>query len=367
MTGVLSRAREELERLRRDFPDPRLEAVELDVRPAGGGLRLTGSTTVPGLAERVARALEAVAGEGRLQEEVRRLGAAAGGGGRALVRAGWTPARREPGHRAELVSQWLCGEVLELLEERDGWARCRDEGGYLAWTPASALVAVTPEEAERWMAEACLRSWGTALLPGAPGEAVTARETVPSHLPRGARVRPGPEGVVLLPGGLPARPAETGAFLSMGEGALPAAGAAVARTAERWLGTPYLWGGRTEWGVDCSGLVQAAYAFHGIALPRDSDLQLRAGPGVALPSDPGREPVDAISRADLRPGDLLFFAPEGRGVTHVALAAGGSRILHAAASNGWVAVDDLLGERELEARLRGSLVARTRPLEASGR
>jgi cell wall-associated NlpC family hydrolase len=90
-------------------------------------------------------------------------------------------------------------------------------------------------------------------------------------------------------------------------------------TAVRFLGVPYLWGGITPYGFDCSGLVKTVFGFHGITLPRDSADQRSAGFDVA--------------RSSLRPGDLLFFPG------HVAIICGGKEFVHASASRGMVAID----------------------------
>lgn len=321
-------------------------------------------------------------------------------GGRGVVRTAWTPARREPSHRAEMVTQWLCGEVLDVLEgSEDGWLRCRGEDGYEAWCLAGAVRSPGEGpgegEGEAWPGAAAAVSLGTALLLAeTPGTTVLLAETsgpadLPRHLPRGSRVRLRRDGTAELPGGVPVRPADPDALVPVAElpRRFPPEGAALLRTAEAWLGVPYVWGGRTEWGVDCSGLVQAVYRLHGVALPRDSHRQREAGPEVLLAAaarvgkeGPGREgeergasragpraSVGGELEAGLEPGDLVFFAPEGRGVTHVALSAGGGRILHAAASNGCVAFNDLRGTEPLEDRLRRSIVAVTRPLGAAPR
>jgi len=126
---------------------------------------------------------------------------------------------------------------------------------------------------------------------------------------------------------------------------------AVPELALRWFdGAPYLWGGRTEWGIDCSGLAQSVYATRGIPLRRDSDQQVSQG--REIPLDPRGAGYEA--------GDLLYFAENGR-VSHVALWAGAGRIVHSALSRGGVARDDLFGDTPLARRLREGLVAVRRP------
>ena len=95
--------------------------------------------------------------------------------------------------------------------------------------------------------------------------------------------------------------------------------ASVVRTAIDAMGTPYQWGGTSENGFDCSGLILYAYGQHGIILPRVSRDQMRQGIAVGA------------SVNELRPGDLLGFSVEGRGVSHIGLYVGDGQFIHSSA------------------------------------
>jgi len=102
-------------------------------------------------------------------------------------------------------------------------------------------------------------------------------------------------------------------------GTFTGTGPDVVQTALESLGTPYLWGGTADNGFDCSGLIQYAYAQHGIRLPRRSRDQAQAGAELT--------PVVEA----LRPGDILLFAAQpGAGVTHVGMYVGEAKFIHSA-------------------------------------
>lgn len=289
----------------------------------------------------------------------------------AIVMAGCTAVRAEPSHRAEMVSQWLCGETLEILngDAERGWVRSRGPDGYVGWCLVGALLRAGARAAAAWAEEADRVSLGVRLLgpeeedPHAPAGAVAGTTgpprvrpaPPPRYLPWGARVAAAHEGRVRLPDGSALLPEDPSRLPDpVARSALhPARGPAVVGTAAEWLGTPYLWGGRTREGADCSGLVQAVYAVHGVELPRDSRDQLAAGPPVPASE---REP------SGRRPGDLLFFGSSAEEVTHVAVCAGGTRIIHAAAARGAASLDDLADLPEELEGLGDRLVGVTRPL-----
>lgn len=102
----------------------------------------------------------------------------------------------------------------------------------------------------------------------------------------------------------------------------------ICATAQLYLGTPYLWGGTSIWGIDCSGLIQQVFAVHGIHLPRDAWQQARAGQAF---TDSQKSTA----------GDLAFFANDQNRITHVGLVLGDGQILHA---SHWVRIDRLTSD-----------------------
>ena len=114
-----------------------------------------------------------------------------------------------------------------------------------------------------------------------------------------------------------------------GPDAAPRAGAptAVTATALSLQGTPYVWGGTTPRGFDCSGFTRYVYAQHGISLPRTARRQYRIG--------------NAVAARDIRPGDLVFFSTIAPGPSHVGLAIGHGRFVHAPAERAAVRVESL--------------------------
>jgi cell wall-associated NlpC family hydrolase len=103
--------------------------------------------------------------------------------------------------------------------------------------------------------------------------------------------------------------------------------AGLTRTALRYIGVPYVWGGESFDGVDCSGFVQAVFRRNGIELPRTADAQFEVGRRV-------------FGQDNLRPGDLVFFQTYTEGASHVGIYLGGGQFVHASASDG-VRIDSL--------------------------
>ena len=252
----------------------------------------------------------------------------------AIVTVALAPLLAEPKISAPRVSDALHGETLDVLEQREEWLRVRAPDGYIAWLNTGYVATGPSDWAEDWRERATARALSADIV-------ITDGRR---RLPTGARVALR-RGVVELADGQRGAVA-SGHVRREQELRIEARYLALPELAQKWYsGAPYLWGGRTEWGIDCSGLVQAVYGARGIALPRDSDQQFGQGEEIVItPTGSGYEA-----------GDLLFFAERGR-VSHVALWAGAGRIVHSALSRGGVGGDHLFGDEPRMKRLRDGLV-----------
>lgn len=251
----------------------------------------------------------------------------------AVVVAGVVDLRRDPDAAAELVSQLLFGEALAVLDRSaDGrFLRVRGPDGYAGWARTLGLASGTTAAAAGWTAAASrwvTRPW-------------VWRDDGGGPLPFLARVAPlgdGPFGA-LGPLGVIDRRQRAGGRAPFGERPTLASWRAQVRP---HLGVPYLWGGRTPAGLDCSSLVQVVARARGLELPRDARDQCAAlgGPAALRPlagGPPGRPRDDGTvpggRPGQPGPGALLFFGTAGGEISHVGLSAGGTRLWHA---YGWV-------------------------------
>jgi hypothetical protein len=277
--------------------DPRTQLCEVSF---GGG-------ALVGLAEKsFAPKLESFAREHRIGFKVKFLEATT-----QYVSSGRAFLRKAPEARAEVVSEAIYGEEVRVYNKQGSFCRvatARDS--YFGWMNVADLGHNVPQGTHRF---------------NAPRGHVFSAPSVASErlfeLAYGSGLQ-----VVKQEGDW--WKVELSRVKGYVRGTLLQASAeqpfalakAIVTLAARFLEAPYVWGGTTAWGLDCSGLVQTVYGAFGVQLPRDADQQAEVG--------------DTVRFEDVKAADLVFFPG------HVALSLGGTKILHANAHHMRVTIDD---------------------------
>jgi len=228
-----------------------------------------------------------------------------------------------PDEAKDVVSQATLGEVVQVLESAASFARVRTPDRYSGWIPLRAIAEYRDGSEPRY-ARAGKAVEVTSLVANIYREPSVTSARPTALAPLAARLElqdaAAPSGwvAVRLPTG-EAGYIQEGDVKAVDPAAPRARGSGdeVVATARRYLGTPYLWGGMTAHGIDCSGLVSRSYHANGVELLRDADLQF---------ADPNADPV---AREALLPGDLVFFGRDAKSISHVGLYVGGERFISA--------------------------------------
>lgn len=221
------------------------------------------------------------------------------------------PLRAEPAHRSEMVSQVLFGEYMKVLETKDEWSYIQlEQDGYKGWIETIQILSTTQQiykEIEKNSKVKVLDDFVSVQI-----------NKVKVLMAKGSNL-----------------PFYSDGFFVFDDQKIPFSGAvisgkksraALVETAKSYLNTPYLWGGKTPLGLDCSGFSQIVYHSNGYTIQRDASLQAKEGELVAfLPQ--------ALA------GDLAFFENSEGLITHVGIILENGKIIHAA--QGKVRIDSL--------------------------
>ncbi|MBR4801284.1 MAG: C40 family peptidase [Bacteroidales bacterium] len=342
-------------------PDSRDKTYEVNLIEKGGKLLLVGATTEKAAVEALtARLAEAgIIAENRIDllPSAKLKGKTYG-----IVCMSTASFNCDGRFSAESGTQALMGMPVRILEEYDDWYRCVNMEGYTAWVITRSIAEMTKEEYDAYLAKpkvfvkvkyTTLYSdknvnslpvsdlvWGCILID--EGKAGSWRKV---------SVADGRTGYI--------QASEVMDLKAWMDSAVPTE-KNVVETAKQFCGFPYVWGGTSVKGVDCSGLSKTAYFLNGYVLRRDASQQCKTGDSVDVHRFVEGEYTKA-ALGNLRPGDLIFFgrkAENGRKerVTHVAIYMGDGMIIH---SSNVVRINSLIpGEKDYYAGAKRLLKAR---------
>lgn len=310
----------------RHAPDRRVARFDIEARSENGALVLSGETTNAAARAALVRTL---ASRGvAFTDRVLVLPDSALGELRwGIANNSVANLRTVPGHSSELSTQVLLGTPLRLLRRQNGFYLAQVPDGYLSWVDDAGIQRVSDAELQRYRAAPrviFIRTVGAALsAPRADAEPVIdlVLGAVLERTP--AADAAGWSGVRLPDGRAAFVQHDAVAAWDEWVARTQATEEGLVRVARSLMGLPYLWGGTSAKGVDCSGFTKTVYLMNGLVLPRDASQQVHVGTLVD----------DAGDFSRLRPGDLLFFGrraadgvPERAG--HVGMWIGDGRFIH---------------------------------------
>lgn len=226
------------------------------------------------------------------------------------------PMRSEQSERSEMVSQILFGELFEILEMEEKWVYVRlIHDGYEGWIDRKMYLPVSDGYAADYRKASPVLAtevFNIVLKEGDYGNKLVVSGSVfPFFNARTGKMRIGEDTYTLVS--------------RMKEGRGGSLRDLIVGYALMYYNTPYLWGGRSPYGIDCSGLSQMVYRNAGMDLPRDAALQVQMGQNYSF-------------LEEALPGDLAFFGEDTGAITHVGIIWEQNRIIHA---SGRVRVDKM--------------------------
>jgi hypothetical protein len=323
-------------------PDLRTGIFEAGLYPNGNDLILKGETNIPGAKEGIISVLRS--------KSVNFIDSLLVLPDTSVIKEPWglvnvsvCNIRFTSSYDAEMVSQALMGTPVKLLKREGGWLLIQTPDLYIGWVDSDAIETKRTDEYDKWrLSSRLFYTAKTGDIYSDPSEERTISDIVAGCIVEIAGdQKDGYE--VKLPDGrigfIPANKSIPLDQLSVEKYLKPEN---LAATAESFMGIPYLWGGTSSKGFDCSGFVKTVYYLNGLIMSRDASQQYQYGIRIRRNSYPD----------SLKKGDLLFFGTSGRGrprATHVGMYIGDSEFIHC---SGMVRINSLDSTRTNFSRSR---------------
>ncbi len=300
-------------------PDLSLNVFSVELVREQGEWVLRGETSVLEARQALTALADSLLGPGNYRDSLLVLPhPALGDSTFAIVTVSVANLREEPRHAAQLVDQYILGRVLRLLKNRGGWYLVQTDYGYIGWMRRESFVRTNRAGVEAW--EAAPRVRVTALFPLIYSRPDERAEPVSDAVLNALLRIEGESGgwfKVSLPDGRQGYLRRRDAVRLEDDVVRGDLRQAIVRSARGMMGIPYLWGGNSSKGNDCSGFTQTVFKANGLELPRDARQQAMIGKEIV--------PDDNFS--NVLPGDLLFFGSKDK-IVHVGISLGGTEYIH---------------------------------------
>jgi len=313
-------------------PDRRVNIYDMELINEGGVLTLEGETNLPKAKEAILQKMRSAYPD--IQDGITILPTKEFTKTKGVVKLSACNIRSKGKHSAELATQSTLGTPLNIYKQEGDWFYVQTPDGYLGWLDKGGF---------EWMDESIFSNWQqaektmyTQQMGFAYAQADAQSGVVADLLAGNILKKLGEENdfvkVAFPDGRIGFIAADEAMDYQSWMSSRTASADNILATAAEFMGRPYLWGGTSGKGVDCSGFTKSVYYLNGVQLPRDASQQVHTGIEITN---------DTLGFDKLQKGDLLFFGkhlPEREKITHVAIWLGDGKVIHSA---GTVKVESL--------------------------
>lgn len=244
----------------------------------------------------------------------------------ALISVSVTDMKAEASYTSSTVSQAMMGTPVKVTGHKSYWYKITTPEGYEGWTTEKNIYFITDSEFEKWKRSrrGIVTSYFEAILSSPSSDSEVIGNCIMGNIVQLTDETTDGYSAIIIPDGrkgfIPQ--SSVAPFREMLK-SMNVSGKAITDTAEKFLGFPYLWGGLSPLGMDCSGLVKLSYFLNGIILKRDAKEQIMTGEKIEVTPD----------FRNLKKGDLVFFgtpasSSEPAKVTHVGIYLENGEFIH---------------------------------------